>query len=73
MLRPYSQYYSVNWLTTGTASSLLHGHCSHTPNTTPSTGLRLVLRRLYCMGFAPILPVQLHLLVYNLYYVEFTS
>jgi hypothetical protein len=29
--------------------------CSHTSSTTLSTGSRLVLRRVYCMGLAPIL------------------
>jgi hypothetical protein len=40
---PYSKYKSVYWFTTGTASSLLHGHHSHTTSTTPFTGLRLIL------------------------------
>jgi hypothetical protein len=34
---PYFQYYSIYWFTTGTTSSLLHRHSSHTSNTTPSS------------------------------------
>jgi hypothetical protein len=33
---PYFQYYSIYWFTTGTTSSLLHRHSSHTCSTTPS-------------------------------------
>jgi hypothetical protein len=40
---------------------------------TPSTGSRLVLRRVYCMGLAHILPVLLYLLVHDWYYVQFTA
>jgi hypothetical protein len=38
-----------------------------------STGLRLVLREVYCMGLASIPSVLLRLLVYDWYYVEFTA
>jgi hypothetical protein len=69
----YFQHYSVYWFTTGTTWSFLHGPHSHTSSTTPSTGSRLILRRVYCMGLAPILPVLLHLLVHDWYYVEFTA
>jgi hypothetical protein len=68
---PYLQYYSFYWFTTGTAWSLLHGPHSHTSSTSLSTGLRLVLRGVYCMGLTPVPPVLLHLLVYVWYYVEF--
>jgi hypothetical protein len=70
---PYLQYYSFYWFTTGTAWSLLHGPHSHTSSTSLSTGLRLVLRGVYCMGLTPVPPVLLHLLVYVWYYVEFTA
>jgi hypothetical protein len=69
----YCQYYSVYWLTIGTTWSLLKGHRSHTASTTLSTSSRLVLRRVYCIGLAPILPVLLHLLVPDWYYIEFTA
>jgi hypothetical protein len=72
-LPPYSPYYSSYWFTTGTTTSLLHGPCPHTPSTTPSTGSRLVLQQVYCMGLAPILQVLLRLLVHDWYYVEFTA
>jgi hypothetical protein len=52
---------------------LLHGPCSHTSNSTPSTGSRLVLRGVYCMGLAPILPLVIRLLVHDRYYVEFAA
>jgi hypothetical protein len=70
---PYFQYYSVYWFTTGTTWSLLHGPHSHTSSTTPSTGSPLVLRGVYCMGLAPILPVLFHLLVHDWYYVQFIA
>jgi hypothetical protein len=57
---------------TRTTWSLLHGPFFHTYSTTPSTGSRLVLRRVYCMGPAPILTLLLHLLVHVWYYVELT-
>jgi hypothetical protein len=44
---------------------LLKGHHSHTPSTTPSIGSRLVLRGVYYMDLAPILPVPLRLLVHT--------
>jgi hypothetical protein len=69
----YFQYYSIYWFMTSTTWSLLHELCSHTSNTTPFTGLRLVLCGVYCMGFAPILLVLLRLLVYDCYYIEFTA
>jgi hypothetical protein len=69
----YFQYYSIYWFTTGTTWSLLHGPRCDTVNTTPSTGLRLVLHRVYCMDLAPILPVLLCLLVHDRYYMEFTA
>jgi hypothetical protein len=52
---------------TGTIWSLLHGHRSHTSSTTPFTGLRLVLRAVYCKGFAPTLPIPARLLVLDWY------
>jgi hypothetical protein len=64
---------SVYWFSTGTTLSLLYGACSHTFSTTPSTGFRLVLHRVYCMGLTPILPVLLHLLVFDWYFVEFPA
>jgi hypothetical protein len=70
---PYSQYYSVYWFMISATSSLLHGPCPHTPHTTPATGSRLVLPRVYCMGLAPILPVLLRLLVHDWYYNKFTA
>jgi hypothetical protein len=72
-LLSYSQYNSIYWFPTGTTSSLLQGLCSHTPSTTPFTGFRLVLRRFYCMGFAPILLVLLHLLPSGWYFVKFIT
>jgi hypothetical protein len=70
---PYFQYYFVYWFTTGTTWSLLLGSHSHTSSTIPFTSSRLVLRGVYCMGLTPILPVLLHLLVNDWYYVEFTA
>jgi hypothetical protein len=58
---------------TGTTCSLLQWHRSHTSSTTSFTSSRLVLRGVYCMGLAPILPVLLLLLVHDWYYVEFTA
>jgi hypothetical protein len=72
-LLPYFQYYSVYWFMTGTTLSLLHGPCSRTSSTIPSTGSKLVLHGVYYMGLAPILPLLLRLLVHELYYVEFTA
>jgi hypothetical protein len=60
-LLSYSHYYSVYWSTTGITSSLLHGPCSHTPITTPSSISRLVLGRVYVTGLAARVSVLLRL------------